>query len=55
MFCDPSDKLYFTFQKPLLPEFERVNALFQKKEPDHANFISELKSFFGIVSKNCFS
>ena len=46
MFCDPSNKLYFTFQKPLLHEFERVNALLQKEKVDHVNLISEQESFF---------
>ena len=54
MFCDPSNKLYFTFQKPLLHEFEHVNALLQK-EVDHGNFIHELESFFDVVTSNCFS
>ena len=45
LFCDPSNKLYFTFLKPLLRKFERVNALFQK-EADHTNLVHKLQSFF---------
>ena len=43
MVCDPNNKLYFTLQKPLLHEFERVDALFQKVV-DHVNSISEQES-----------
>lgn len=45
MYSDHSNELYFTFLRPILEDFERVNVLFQKEEADHCRLHEELEKF----------
>ncbi|XP_076049634.1 SCAN domain-containing protein 3-like [Oratosquilla oratoria] len=45
MYSDPTNKLYFTFLKPVLDDFEKINLLYQKYEPDQCGLHTELENF----------
>ena len=45
MYSDPVNKLYFTFLRPVLSDFEKINLMYQKTEADQCTLHDDLENF----------
>lgn len=52
MYADHSNELYFTFLKPVLSQFEKINLLFQKEAADLCSLLNELENLtFSVLRR----